>query len=140
MIVELPSDVPPAEALGHVHFIGVGGAGMSGIARIMLTRGAVVSGSDAKDSRVLAALRAIGATVYVGHDPAHLRGVDTVVVSSAIRESNPELAEARRSGLRVLPRAAALSSVMAGRRCAVVAGTHGKTTTTSMLKIGRAHV
>lgn len=139
MIVELPSDVPPAEALGRVHFIGIGGAGMSGIARIMLTRGAAVSGSDAKDSRVLAALRAIGATVYVGHDPAHLRGVDTVVVSSAIRESNPELAEARRTGLRVLPRAAALSSVMAGRRCAVVAGTHGKTTTTSMLTVALQH-
>ena len=126
----------PAEGLGRVHFVGIGGGGMSGIARIMLTRGVAVSGSDAKDSRVLAALKVLGARVAVGHDPANLADLapgDTVVVSTAISAGNPELVEARARGLRVLPRAAALAAVMAGRRGIAVAGTHGKTTTTSML-------
>ena len=121
--------------LGRVHFVGIGGAGMSGIARIMLSRGVEVSGCDARDSRGLAALRARGATVEVGHDAAHVQDVDTVVVSSAIRRDSPELAEAERLGLRVLPRAAALAAVMSGRRGIAVAGTHGKTTTTSMLTV-----
>lgn len=119
----------------HVHFIGVGGAGMSGIARIMLARGITVSGSDAKDSRALDGLRALGATVFVGHDAAHILGADVVVVSTAIRESNPELVAARERGLRVTRRAEALAAVMADRRGVVVIGTHGKTTTTSMLTV-----
>lgn len=130
------TDVLAAGDLGRVHFVGIGGGGMSGIARIMLTRGVAVSGSDVKDSRVLAALRVLGARIAVGHDAANLAELgphDTVVVSTAIRADNPELAEANRRGLRVLPRAAALASVMAGRRGIAVAGTHGKTTTTSML-------
>ncbi len=121
--------------LGRVHFVGIGGAGMSGIARIMLTRGVEVSGCDARDSRAVAALRARGASVEVGHDPAHVHDCDTVVVSSAIRPDNPELAEARALGRRVLPRAAALAAVMSGYRGIAVAGTHGKTTTTSMLTV-----
>lgn len=135
------SDVPrgsvpiPAARLGRVHFIGVGGAGMSGIARILLAWRIPVSGSDAKDSRTLAALRALGAAIQVGHHPEHVHGVDTVVVSTAICEGNPELVEARRLGLRVLPRAAALAAVMAGHLSVAVAGTHGKTTTTSMLTV-----
>ena len=129
----------PAVELGVVHFIGIGGGGMSGIARIMLTRGATVSGSDAKEARVLAALRVLGAKVYVGHDAANLGSADTVVVSTAINESNVELVEARRRGLRILPRAAALASVMAGRRGIAIAGTHGKTTTTSMLARALQH-
>ena len=129
----------PADHLGVVHFIGIGGGGMSGIARIMLTRGATVTGSDAKEARVLAALRVLGAKVFVGHDAANLGAADTVVVSSAIQESNPELVEARARGLRILPRAAALASVMAGRRGIAVAGTHGKTTTTSMLARALQH-
>jgi UDP-N-acetylmuramate--alanine ligase len=108
---------------------------MSGIARILLARGLPVSGSDAKDSKALVALAALGAQVDVGHDAGHLGDADTVVVSTAIRESNPELAEARRRGLRVLRRAEALASVMAGRRGIAIAGTHGKTTTTSMLTV-----
>jgi UDP-N-acetylmuramate--alanine ligase len=127
--------VPPAEQLGRVHFIGIGGAGMSGIARILVARGLSVSGSDAKDSRGLAALRALGARVDVGHAPAHLGDADTVVVSSAVRETNPELAAARAAGLLVLHRSQALAAVMAGRRAVAVAGTHGKTTTTSMLTV-----
>jgi UDP-N-acetylmuramate--alanine ligase len=139
MIVEAPRDCLPAEKLGRVHFVGIGGAGMSGIARIMASRGIEVSGSDAKDSKVLAALRALGATCWVGHDAAHVGEVDTVVVSTAIRETNPEVVEARRLGISIIPRAAALHSLMIGRRTICVAGTHGKTTTTSMLTVALQH-
>ncbi|HSK27112.1 MAG TPA: UDP-N-acetylmuramate--L-alanine ligase [Jiangellales bacterium] len=139
MIVRPPEHVLPAEHLGRVHFVGIGGAGMSGIARILLARGIRVSGSDAKDSSVLAGLRALGAEVFVGHAPEHVAAADTVVVSTAIRETNPEVVEARARGLRVIPRAAALAAVMAGRRAAAVAGTHGKTTTTSMLTVALQH-
>jgi UDP-N-acetylmuramate--alanine ligase len=131
-----PTDVVPAAGLGRVHFTGIGGAGMSGIARIMLARGIGVSGSDAMPSALLDDLAAQGARVQVGHAGSNLDGLgvgDTLVVSSAIRADNPELAEAGRRGMRVMHRAAALASVMAGRRVIAVAGTHGKTTTTSML-------
>jgi UDP-N-acetylmuramate--alanine ligase len=131
-----PAEPVPAAALGRVHFIGIGGAGMSGIARIMLARGIGVSGSDSAPSALLEDLRAQGARVHVGHAPANLGDLgagDTLVVSSAIRPDNPELTEASRRGMRVLHRAAALASIMAGRRVIAVAGTHGKTTTTSML-------
>jgi UDP-N-acetylmuramate--alanine ligase len=127
--------VPGLEELGAVHFVGIGGAGMSGIARILLARGVRVSGSDRRDTPTLLALRALGARVELGHDPAHLGDADTVVVSTAIREDNPELAAARERGLRVLPRAVALAAVMAGKRSVAVAGTHGKTSTTSMLTV-----
>ncbi len=127
--------VPALPELGPVHFIGIGGAGMSGIARILLARGVPVSGSDRRDTPTLLALRALGARVSVGHDPAHLADADTVVVSTAIRPDNPELAAARERELRVLPRAVALAAVMAGRRSVAVAGTHGKTSTTSMLTV-----
>jgi len=133
--VEDVGEVPPAEALGRVHFVGIGGAGMSGIARIMLARGRPVSGCDAKESRALTALRALGADISVGHDPAHVATADTVVTSSAIRAGNAELQAARAAGVRVLPRAAALASVMIGSRGIAVAGTAGKTTTTSMLAV-----
>ena len=131
-----PAETVPAVRLGQVHFIGIGGAGMSGIARIMLARGIPVSGSDSAPSAMLDDLHAKGARVHVGHAPDNLADLgagDTLVVSSAIRADNPELAEATRRGMRVLHRAAALASVMAGRRVIAVAGTHGKTTTTSML-------
>jgi len=129
----------PAEELGTVHFVGIGGAGMSGIARIMLARGLPVTGSDAKETVTLVALRALGATVHVGHAPEHVGAADTVVVSTAIRSSNPELLEADRRGLRVVHRAGALASVMVGRRAVAVAGTHGKTTTTSLLTVAIQH-
>ena len=109
---------------------------MSGIARVMLSRGMTVSGSDSAPSALLDELVALGANVYVGHAAMNLGNLgpgDTLVVSSAIRQDNPELTEAQRRGVRVLHRAAALASVMAGRRVIAVAGTHGKTTTTSML-------
>ena len=119
--------VPGLDELGAVHFIGIGGAGMSGIARILLARGVRVSGSDRRDTPTLLALRALGARVTVGHDPENLGDARTVVVSTAIRGDNPELVAARARGLRVLPPAGALASVMAGRRSVAVAGTHGKT-------------
>ncbi|MDP3712644.1 MAG: UDP-N-acetylmuramate--L-alanine ligase [Mycobacteriales bacterium] len=128
-----------SEELGRVHLVGIGGAGMSGIARVLLARGATVSGSDAKDSRTTAALRALGATVHLGHEATHVDDVDTVVVSSAIRQTNPELVAARERGLRVLLRAEALAALMVGRRGVAVAGTHGKTTTTSMLTVAVQH-
>src|SRR5689334_290156 len=127
---------PDAASLGRVHFVGIGGVGMSGIARILLARGIGVSGSDAKESRTLVVLRALGATVHLGHAAGNVAGADTVVVSTAIREDNPELVQARRLGLRVLPRAGALAAVMAGRRRVAVCGTAGKTTSTSMLAVG----
>jgi UDP-N-acetylmuramate--alanine ligase len=124
----------------RVHLIGIGGAGMSGIARILLARGTAVSGSDAKDSRTVLALRALGADVAVGHDAAYLPAPPaTVVVSSAIRESNPELAAARERGLPVVHRAQALAALTAGRRLAAVTGTAGKTSTTSMLTVALQH-
>jgi UDP-N-acetylmuramate--alanine ligase len=98
-----------------------------------------VSGSDAKDSPVMTALATEGAEVHVGHDPAHLDGVDTVVISSAIRESNIELTAARQRGLRVLHRSQALASTMASSRRVAVAGANGKTTTTSMLTVALQH-
>ena len=119
--------------LGRVHFVGIGGAGMSGIARILLARGVPVSGSDARGSATSEALRALGATVHVGHDASNVADADTVVVSTAIRDANPEVVEAHRRGLRVLRRAAALAAVMGGKRGIAIAGTHGKTSTTSML-------
>jgi UDP-N-acetylmuramate--alanine ligase len=133
------TDVTAVADLGRVHFVGVGGAGMSGIARILIARGVPVSGSDAKDSRELAALRVLGADVRVGHAAGQVHGADTVVVSSAVRPTNPEVVEAHRLGLRVLRRAEALAAVMADRRAVAVAGTHGKTTTTSLLTVALQH-
>ncbi len=132
---DLTAAVPPPGELGAVHLIGVGGVGVSAVARVMLARGLRVSGSDAKDVPVLAALRAAGARIGTGFDPARLAGVDTVVAGSAIREDNPELRAAHDLGLRVLHRSQGLQSVMLGRRVVAVAGTHGKTTTTSMLAV-----
>ncbi len=128
-----PVDPVPVDQLGKVHFTGIGGAGMSGVARVMLARGIAVSGSDSVDSAVLSELAAAGARVQLGQAPENLGDADTLVVSTAIRAGNPELLEAQRRGLRVLHRAAALASLMLGYQGITVAGTHGKTTTTSMI-------
>jgi UDP-N-acetylmuramate--L-alanine ligase len=128
-----PTEPVPLELLGRVHFVGIGGAGMSAIARIMLARGVAVSGSDNAASATLADLDRLGARVFVGHAAGQLGDADTLVVSSAIRPDNPELREAEDRGLRIIHRAAALASLMFGRRVITVTGTHGKTTTTSMI-------
>ncbi|MCW1249552.1 UDP-N-acetylmuramate--L-alanine ligase [Acaricomes phytoseiuli] len=126
-----------------VHFIGIGGAGMSGIARLLLARGVSVSGSDARESHVLAELRRAGAEVWVGQDGSKLRdaagaeglGEYTVVRSTAIRADNAELLAAQQAGARILHRSEALALAMGADRVLAVAGTHGKTTTTAMLAV-----
>ncbi|HYN97917.1 MAG TPA: UDP-N-acetylmuramate--L-alanine ligase, partial [Pilimelia sp.] len=128
----IPAGVLTAEELGTVHLIGVGGVGMSGLARLLLTRGIRVTGSELREWPALAALRALGGTVHMTHEVTNLDGVDTVVYSTAIPADHLELVEARRRGLRVLHRSEALAAAMTGRRTIAVAGTHGKTTTTSM--------
>ncbi|KUN89348.1 UDP-N-acetylmuramate--L-alanine ligase [Streptomyces griseoruber] len=123
-------------AMDRPHFIGIGGAGMSGIAKILAQRGAKVAGSDAKESGTAAALRALGVTVHIGHAAEHLADdASCVVVSSAIRKDNPELARAAERGIPVVHRSDALAALMEGLRPIAVAGTHGKTTTTSMLAV-----
>ena len=124
----------------RVHFVGIGGSGMSGIARIMASRGAQVSGSDLNDSSTLNGLRSLGAKIYIGHSLDNLGSPDLVIKSSAIPANNPELEEAHKKGITVLERAAALAELMIGTRSVAVAGTHGKTTTTSMLTVALQHV
>jgi UDP-N-acetylmuramate--alanine ligase len=134
MVLVKPVPAVPVEKLGRVHFVGIGGAGMSGIARIMLGRGVTVSGSDRAASPQVDELAALGAVVHLGHSPDNVAGADTVVTTpSAIGDRNPEILAAGQRGITVIPRAAALASIMMGRRGIAVAGTHGKTTTTSML-------
>ncbi|MEY9212990.1 UDP-N-acetylmuramate--L-alanine ligase [Thermobifida halotolerans] len=135
-----PTEPVEVDKLGRVHLVGIGGAGMSGIARVLLQRGVEVSGSDARDSALLRELAELGATVRVGHAAENVGTADTLVVSSAIRDTNPELVEARARGLRVLPRAAALGALLLDRRGVAVAGTHGKTTTTSMITVVLQHL
>ncbi|HEX6055509.1 MAG TPA: UDP-N-acetylmuramate--L-alanine ligase [Intrasporangium sp.] len=132
---DFAAQVPRAEELGRVHFLAIGGAGMSGVARIMLARGMEVSGSDAKDVPVLTSLASEGATVWVGFDEDHQAGAPTVVMSSSIRDDNAELVAARARGARILHRAQALASLMHGQRRLAVAGANGKTTTTSLLAV-----
>nr|WP_279536567.1 UDP-N-acetylmuramate--L-alanine ligase [Cellulomonas shaoxiangyii] len=125
--------------MGRVHLVGVGGAGMSAIAPLLAARGLAVSGSDAHDGPALAGLRAAGVHVHVGHDAAHVEDVDSLVVSSAVRASNPEVVRARARGLPVLHRSEALASLMAGRDAVAVAGAHGKTTTSAMIATALLH-
>jgi UDP-N-acetylmuramate--alanine ligase len=134
--------LPPE--LQRVHMVGIGGAGMSGIARILLDRGGLVSGSDAKESRGIHALRARGALIRIGHDASSLDllpGGATAVITThaAIPKTNPELVEARRRGIPVVLRPEVLAKLMDGRTTLMVTGTHGKTTTTSMLIVVLQH-
>ena len=122
-----------SESSVYAHFIGVGGAGMSGIARVMHDRGIRVSGSDLKESRYTRALRDADVQIFIGHDAAHLGDPSVVVVSSAIPETNPELAEALSRGVEVWPRARMLAHLSEGSSTIAVAGTHGKTSTSAMV-------
>jgi UDP-N-acetylmuramate--alanine ligase len=125
--------VPSLDGVRTVHLIGIGGAGMRNLARILLARGLEVSGSDLKDSEGVRALGADGARISIGHDPASLRRPDAVVVSSAIDERNPELVAARGGGIPVWARQQAIAALAGAHRSIAVAGTTGKTTTTSMI-------
>jgi UDP-N-acetylmuramate--alanine ligase len=134
-----PAGEMTAEDLGSVHLIGIGGVGMAGLARLLLTRGVPVSGSELREWPALAALRALGGTVHMAHEPSNLDGVDTVVYSTAIPQDHVEMVEARRRGLRVLHRSEALAAAMTDRQTIAVAGTHGKTTTTSIMTVILQH-
>lgn len=127
--------VPDLTGIAHAHLVGIGGAGMSGLARLLLARGVSVSGSDLKDSPALSHLRAAGAQVTTGHRAANVESPDVVVASSAIPPTNPEVEAARARGIPVLMRAQVLAALMRERRGISIAGTHGKTTTTSMVAV-----
>jgi len=117
----------------HIHFVGIGGAGMSAIAGVLLDLGFEISGSDLGGSSVTQSLQAAGATIHIGHDAAHQAGADVVVTSTAVRHDNPEVLAARARNVPVIPRAMMLAELLRFRQGIAVAGTHGKTTTTSMI-------
>ena len=128
----LMKDGDLARAFPRVHFIGIGGSGMSGIAEVMVTLGYQVSGSDQSESRATKRLQDMGATVYKGHAAEQIEGADVVVVSSAIKSDNPEHRAAREKRIPIVPRAEMLAELMRFKRGIAIAGTHGKTTTTSL--------
>jgi UDP-N-acetylmuramate--alanine ligase len=127
LFAELPDD------LGRVHFIGIGGSGMSGIARMFVERGVSVSGSDRSDSATVVALRDIGVQIQIGHEPLAVQDADTVVVTGALWTDNPEYQWARAHDIRILHRSNALNWLVRGSRVVAVAGAHGKTTSTAMI-------
>lgn len=118
--------------VNHLHFVGIGGAGMSGIAEVLLNLGYVISGSDIARTPVTERLQELGARIFLGHDKKHIRGADAVIVSSAVKADNPEVVAARELGIPVVPRAVMLAELMRLRRGIAIAGAHGKTTTTSL--------
>jgi len=117
----------------RVHFVGIGGSGMSGIAEVLLTQGYTVTGSDMKEGQAVRRLRRLGGTIYIGHDPGHVAGAHVVVKSTAVPPTNPEIVAAEAAQIPVIPRAEMLAELMRMKYGLAVAGTHGKTTTTSML-------
>src|SRR5580704_14818082 len=119
--------------LGPIHFVGIGGIGMSGIAEIMLRIGYAVHGSDARASANTERLEALGAKIFIGHDAAHLDGASAVVFSTAIKPDNPEIASARERRVPLVRRAEMLAELMRLQHSVAVSGTHGKTTTTSLV-------
>ena len=124
---------PVPSDLGHVHFIGIGGSGMSGIARLLIGMGHRVSGSDVRESGNIKSLRQIGAEIYIGHDADSMQHPDTVVVTSALWPHNPELLKAKELGIPVLHRSALLAHLASSGKLISVAGAHGKTTSTGMV-------
>src|ERR1700733_14006751 len=120
-------------AIRHIHFVGVGGAGMSGIAEVLLNLGYQISGSDLADSATLRRLAGLGIATHVGHDAAHIAGADAVVTSTAVQADNPEVVAAREKKIPVVPRALMLAELMRLKQGIAIAGTHGKTTTTSLI-------
>ncbi len=120
-------------AIRHIHFIGIGGAGMSGIAEVLLNQGYQISGSDLSESATTRRLVGMGARVYVGHSAAQIAGADAIVTSTAVKEDNPEVVAARAKLVPVVPRAVMLAELMRMKKGVAIAGTHGKTTTTSLV-------
>jgi UDP-N-acetylmuramate--alanine ligase len=117
----------------HIHFIGIGGIGMSGIAQLFLYQGIKVSGSDLKENKITESLKKLGATIFIGHDSQNIAGADLVVYSSAIKEDNPEIIAAKKQDLPLIKRAQALSLLMQDKTVITIAGSHGKTTTASLV-------
>ncbi|MDQ6880523.1 MAG: Mur ligase domain-containing protein, partial [Pseudomonadota bacterium] len=120
-------------AIKHIHFVGVGGAGMSGIAEVLRNLGYLVSGSDLSDSVTLKRLHGLGIKTYVGHAAANVIGADAIVTSTAVQADNPEVLAARKRKIPVVPRAMMLAELMRLKQGIAIAGTHGKTTTTSLV-------
>jgi len=120
-------------AIRHIHFVGIGGAGMSGIAEVLLNLGYVISGSDLSDSAALKRLQSLGIQTHVGHDAQHIAGADAVVTSTAVHADNPEVVAAHAKLIPVVPRAVMLAELMRLKTGVAIAGTHGKTTTTSLV-------
>lgn len=120
-------------AINHIHFVGIGGVGMSGIAEVLLNLGYTITGSDLVDSVAVERLKKQGAQVFIGHDAAHVQNANVVVISSAVHEDNPEVIGARERRIPVVPRAVMLAELMRLRKGIAIAGTHGKTTTTSLV-------
>ncbi len=117
----------------RIHFVGIGGSGMSGIAEVLLNQGYQVSGSDLAENAATRRLARLGASVRVNHQPAHVQGADVVVVSTAVQADNPEVVAAREQRIPVVPRALMLAELMRLKQGVAIAGTHGKTTTTSLV-------
>ena len=120
-------------AIRHIHFVGIGGAGMSGIAEVLLNLGYVISGSDLSDSAALKRLNGLGIQTYVGHAASNIQGADAVVTSTAVQANNPEVVAAHKKLIPVVPRAVMLAELMRMKQGIAIAGTHGKTTTTSLV-------
>ena len=130
-------------AIRKIHFIGIGGSGMSGIAEVLLNLGYAISGSDLSDSATLSRLAGLGIQTHVGHSADNVRDADAVVTSTAVKADNPEVLAARERHIPIVPRAVMLAELMRMKQGVAIAGTHGKTTTTSLVasvQIGRAHV
>ena len=120
-------------AIKHIHFVGIGGVGMSGIAEVLFNLGYTISGSDLSDSATLRRLAALGVRTHVGHSAANMIGADAVVTSTAVKADNPEVLIARERRIPVVPRALMLAELMRLKQGIAIAGTHGKTTTTSLV-------
>jgi UDP-N-acetylmuramate--alanine ligase len=120
-------------AIRHIHFVGIGGSGMSGIAEVLLNQGFVVSGSDLGENAATRRLQSLGATVHLGHDAAFIDGADAIVTSTAVKNDNPEVVAAHAKLVPVVPRAVMLAELMRMKKGIAIAGTHGKTTTTSLV-------
>ncbi|ABZ75031.1 UDP-N-acetylmuramate--alanine ligase [Shewanella halifaxensis HAW-EB4] len=130
---QLRSMIPEMRRVKHIYFVGIGGAGMGGIAEVLVNEGYKLSGSDIAESAVTQRLAQLGATIYIGHDASQVKGMDVVVVSTAISADNPELVAAKELRIPVVRRAEMLAELMRYRHGVAVAGTHGKTTTTSLI-------